>query len=515
MGKKKKEKRKEKRENMSEVEYIFIIFSCKKLLHKSNFIFQLLQHKLHNTKTYIVFGEETLSTEYEIRNDKYLVLKCGDYYEDLSPKTITLFNVLEKIYPKIKGVFKCDDDILPNVKKINECISLVDTHKIPYLGYSVNIPQDYYYSIFDKNKLNNKQKYERVQFINHKAHFATGPFYYLSIYAIRVLNNVAILKSIVKDPTSFFFEDNMIGYFLNQHQIFPVHYPIYSNHISLFKNSSIQNIDNKIRNLFVKLHGGLGNQLFQVAAAYELSRKHNMHLVLVYRDDYTHDMTHNKCKDEFLSTVFSNYNNISIVHVEFSKTMVYQQPKCFEYHSNIIQKDSDYYLYGYFQHKSYLQEFRSEFIDILLENTVDVSDFPEKYPLLQESYFIHVRRGDYVNLNLYAFDRDTYFQKSIAYILEKEQNENIHFYIVSDDISFCKTYPIFNTIQKTFVEETDTLRTFYLMSKCWKGGIGCNSTFSGWATNLNRNPEKNVIFPKNWINVDYPYEIPFDCTITF
>ena len=42
-----------------------------------------------------------------------------------------------------------------------------------------------------------------------------------------------------------------------------------------------------------------------------------------------------------------------------------------------------------------------------------------------------------------------------------------------------------------------------------------NSTFSGWATNLNTNPNKIIIVPKQWINVDYPYEIPFHFTESF
>ena len=61
----------------------------------------------------------------------------------------------------------------------------------------------------------------------------------------------------------------------------------------------------------------------------------------------------------------------------------------------------------------------------------------------------------------------------------------------------------------------DTLKTLYFMSRCMKGGICANSTFSGWSTNLNLNPDKIIIVPKNWINVDYPYVIPFDYNISF
>lgn len=52
--------------------------------------------------------------------------------------------------------------------------------------------------------------------------------------------------------------------------------------------------------------------------------------------------------------------------------------------------------------------------------------------------------------------------------------------------------------------------TFYFMSMCKKGGICANSTFSGWASQLNQNKDKIIIVPRQWINIDYAYVIPFD-----
>jgi hypothetical protein len=105
---------------------------------------------------------------------------------------------------------------------------------------------------------------------------------------------------------------------------------------------------------------------------------------------------------------------------------------------------------------------------------------------------------------MYEFDRDAYFRKAIDYILEKERDA--HFFIVSDDIEYCKTYPVLNGIKKT-------LDTLYFMSSCAKGGICSNSSFSGWGTLLNTNEKKIVVLPKQWINVEYEYEIPFENTI--
>ena len=136
-----------------------------------------------------------------------------------------------------------------------------------------------------------------------------------------------------------------------------------------------------------------------------------------------------------------------------------------------------------------------------------------KYPKLKTSYFIHIRKGDYVDNPLYEIDYDEYFTKAIAYI--QSIDPDAYFYIVSDDISFCKTYKILDSINKTFIENMDTLHTIYFMSLCKKGGICSNSTFSGWGTNLNSNKNKIVVFPKKWINTSYNVDIPFEYTKTF
>jgi hypothetical protein len=72
---------------------------------------------------------------------------------------------------------------------------------------------------------------------------------------------------------------------------------------------------------------------------------------------------------------------------------------------------------------------------------------------------------------LLLYNNYEYFQKAIEYIHSIEKNT--HFYIVSDDIEYCKTCPVLDNIKKT-------LDTLYFMSNCVKRGICSNSSFSGW-----------------------------------
>ena len=130
--------------------------------------------------------------------------------------------------------------------------------------------------------------------------------------------------------------------------------------------------------------------------------------------------------------------------------------------------------------------------------------------LAKKSYFIHVRRGDYLNSDLYSFDADKYYKLAIQHILSV--TPNAHFIIVSDDIKYCKTYPVFNNIYKTFLD-LPVLETLYLMSLCEKGGICANSTFSWWGSYLNENPNKIVLFPEKWIQKPWPNDIIYEKSI--
>jgi len=488
------------------MKFVFIIYSCKKNLDiKSNLLYYMLRDKLLDTKLYIIYGDNELTTEYEIIEDKYLILKCGDFYENLSQKTVTLFNVIEKIHPDCTGIIKCDDDILPNINQINIMLrNITNNNNIHYLG-NVNDNVCDYYNDSTCSKITS-EKYKKPLFVR-KCKYTTGPMYYLSMHSICLFNKeIEILNEIKEDPINYMYEDNMVGYILNSINIFPEHYKTYFDDFYSYLFGSIQNVDNKIRNLYVLLHGGLGNQIFQVSAGIEMANNNKMHLILVY--DYN-SVTHNNCIDEYLSTIFNSYNSISIDNVEFSKVNVYKEDRCYDYLDNIIQNNEvDYYLHGYFQNKNYLKHHKESIINIF-RSYKKIDNFYE-YPLLINSYFIHIRRGDYLNNKMYHFDMNDYIKKGIDYINNKDINP--HFYILSDDIDYCKNSDLFDNIQKTFIENMNALDSLFFMSFCKKGGICCNSTFSGWATVLNDNPDKTIIMPNQWINIDYPYEIPFEFT---
>jgi hypothetical protein len=87
-----------------------------------------------------------------------------------------------------------------------------------------------------------------------------------------------------------------------------------------------------------------------------------------------------------------------------------------------------------------------------------------------------------------------------------------HFYIVSDDIEYCKTFAGFKKINKTFID-LPALETLYLMSLCEKGGICGNSTFSWWGSYLNKSSQKVVTFPGKWLKNTWKNDIYYNDSV--
>jgi hypothetical protein len=486
---------------MNNNNFFFFIYSCKKYLKKATLIYDILINRLNDCKVYIIYGNPELS-KYEIIDDKYLVLNVGDNYEDLTNKTFCLLKTTLLLNPEIQGIFKCDDDIIPNITYLNNTIELVKKTNIHYMGISLNVSphtSEWHYNKCSDNSYN-------VPIDVPSCSYATGPIYYLGIKSIQTLANTKI--------TPYFSEDITVGYNLNKHDIIPINLPLYKNRLEYAFQYNFQNIDSMAKTLMVRLHGGLGNQLFQAAAGYYLAKTYSFILVLVY----SKNLKKSSHGEEFSKTVFRRFNVVVTNDVSYyDRCIPLNEPNnnktCFEYQGdNIIDTYENHFLTGYFINKEYVKKAGPDFIE-LLQNTEICNRLRRTYPQVETSYFIHIRRGDYVGHKLYVIDYNTYFTNAIAHIVSK--NKDAHFFILSDDIAFCKTYRILNGINKTFIENMDTLHSIYFMSLCKNGGICSNSTFSGWATTLNSSPDKTIIFPSKWINTPQNVDIPFDYTVTF
>lgn len=282
--------------------------------------------------------------------------------------------------------------------------------------------------------------------------------------------------------------------------------------------------------IIVKLSGGLGNQMFQYSFALNLATKNSEKLKIdatVYKNNCngSNDTPRGFDLDKFnISSPLANSNEIKKIKYPlglFSKVNRFLQQKILRtYHldvyslNNKLKKDT--YLDGYFQSEKNFTEnsslVRKEFSikkEFLSEHVQEISTKINQC----ESISIHIRRGDYAQdekTNKYhGLCSLSYYEGAISLITSKVKNP--HFFIFSDDLEWVKkNLPINHP--HTFVSDGVLIpqQEMYLMSKC-KHNIIANSTFSWWGAWLNENPDKIVIAPKKWVNIEpnpHPNIIP-------
>jgi len=121
----------------------------------------------------------------------------------------------------------------------------------------------------------------------------------------------------------------------------------------------------------------------------------------------------------------------------------------------------------------------------------------ELLPQNKELVSIHVRRGDYLLPQHHHFCQldNSYYEEALSDYLS--EIERYHFVIFSNDITWCKENLIEGDMV-TFVEPNSDYIDMILMSLC-DHNIIANSSFSWWSAFMNKNPNKRVTSPTNYI----------------
>jgi hypothetical protein len=108
--------------NSTAAEYLFVIYSCQNNIVSAitmrNLYFEPCHTILASMKMAVIVmcGDPQLKSDYEyIPATRILKLRTLDDYHNLANKTLMLFKTINHLFPTIKGVFKCDDDIIINI----------------------------------------------------------------------------------------------------------------------------------------------------------------------------------------------------------------------------------------------------------------------------------------------------------------------------------------------------------------------------------------------------------------
>ena len=284
--------------------------------------------------------------------------------------------------------------------------------------------------------------------------------------------------------------------------------------------------------IIVKILGGLGNQMLQYAfykalihrgieakidisgfKNYKLHNGYELERVFGVKPNYA---TLDECyklgmpKIDFLNRVINRIKReLGIV---CSNDSYYEQSieETMQYLPQMFKVDKDMYLFGYWNSYKYFENIYNEVIeDFRFKN-----EFDDKNKKIQEkiekcnSVSIHVRRGDYLDFDIYKNICDKeYYEKAIKYISARV--ERPAFFIFSNDIMWCKKN--LEIKDATYIEGNNggnSYKDMQLMSLC-KHNIIANSTFSTWGGYLNRNKDKIVCAPSLFLNLPADQEDVF------
>lgn len=295
--------------------------------------------------------------------------------------------------------------------------------------------------------------------------------------------------------------------------------------------------------IIIKLWGGLGNQLFQIAFGYMLQRKFGDSLIFD-----THFYSHQYGplgKRKYVSSV--QFPNLQIQRDQFRPLIIrivenryisYGIRKYFglqctlgnyhlvleklhHYYSSLSYKHHKINYYdGYWQSEKYFIQYRDELLK-LFTPTYKIQKIVKSWRDSLNSdccVAVHIRRGDYLRggkgIGLLL---DIQYYKTCIHKLQ-EKLKNPLFCIFSDDIEWCKNQ-LATEENIIFVEnkiENGDIIDLFSIAAC-DHGIMSLSTFSWWSNWLRKNQKNSIViypsgnyfnqffFPSSWIcinNVD-------------
>lgn len=286
--------------------------------------------------------------------------------------------------------------------------------------------------------------------------------------------------------------------------------------------------------------GGLGNQMFQYAAAKHLAIINDTELKidgtnfkkLTANREHTLQLARfnisapQASKEEirqlispantftricnFFATTFGTPSSISKID------LLFREPEGSQFKQKVLELKHDRYLVGYFNSYKYFEPIR----DVLTREYTPREDISaegnEIFKLIEStnSVSIHIRRGDYVtDAGVYkcieGIITEHYYLNAVELIASRVHKP--HFFVFSNDMPWVKenfkipygvTYVDFNSPQRGFED-------LWLMSRCKHNITAGGSTFSWWAAYLNPNIKKIVVRTEN-ISNDSKYNHPDD-----
>ena len=277
--------------------------------------------------------------------------------------------------------------------------------------------------------------------------------------------------------------------------------------------------------IIVNLKGGLGNQMFQYALGYCLSKKKKVPLYLDLRlmnehkikpsprnvpRDFDLDIFDIEKKEpskiDLIKTLqfFHSYRIRKYVCIILDKLNLftfYEKKRVFNKRI-CSNKFKNIYLDGLWQSENYFKDHRSEILKIFNFEKINKkeknTEFLSKIDI-SKSVCLNVRRTDFLSNPEHNVVNIDYYKNSVQEMKKKLGND-ISFYIFSDDLDWCKkNFDFINN--KNFIEYDYAGYKFYnylYLMTCFKNFIIPNSSFAWWGAWLSTQTNKIIMTPEKW-----------------
>lgn len=268
------------------------------------------------------------------------------------------------------------------------------------------------------------------------------------------------------------------------------------------------------------IQAGFGNQLFQYATGYALSQKLGQDLEL----DVSFFGYQAKLAPSNLRVCMLDKLNIEDVRYVDSPSTYWQYKlksklpfcvpsvvngklvplicedirNCRMDQSHLFSKviDDGACLFGFWQNTIYFEPYLADIRKQFVPNYGISQEVIELLRKIEDSNSVgvHIRRGDFVGL---GWNKGaSYYQEGMDSLMQRF--ENVHFFIVSDDVKWT-TAQFGNCTDVTIIDvktPTKDVDEFYLLSSCHHQIIS-ESTFGWWAAYLNPYEDRVVICPED------------------
>lgn len=264
-----------------------------------------------------------------------------------------------------------------------------------------------------------------------------------------------------------------------------------------------------------RIHGGLGNQMFQYAAGRALALRNDADLVLdlrYFEDEvpYGFGLPHFAARfREARAEELPPHPKRQRLRYALWRTLKLKprlvREKGLGFNENVIATRAPAYLHGYWQSERY---FADVVETIRAELTVTAPPSAENAAMMARirsgpSLSLHVRRGDYASdpaiLAAHGLCSPDYYVQAVRAVTERSGAAPV-IYVFSDDPDWADANLAFDDAELVVVRGNSSETSYEdmrLMSAC-DHHIAANSSFSWWGAWLDPSPDKIVVAPKRW-----------------